>query len=152
MKNLIPLTLILLFNHCLSYSQASINPAGNSSNINGFTIEYALGEVATMTFSNGDVLLTQGLLQPTYQLVTGIKREKDLVITCFPNPTFGEVFVKDEDGKVTHIEIIDARGQIRVNSLLTNPINIVHLNAGIYLIRMFGADNQTITSLKIIKQ
>ena len=85
-KQKISILFALTFVPALSHAQSVVNSSGNSISNPNLIVEYSIGEIVTTTIQSGQDAVTQGLLQPTYQIVSGINEEfdKSFTFNAFP--------------------------------------------------------------------
>jgi autotransporter-associated beta strand protein len=83
---------------------------------------------------------------------TGLKDIASPVVRAYPNPTTGQLTIEDLQFTIENIEVFDLYGKKMVNckSSIANTIDISHLPAGIYLLRIDSGNKQT--TLKIVKK
>ena len=107
-------------------------------------------EIITYNDLAPDNLLTQWTL-----VLLGVETWEETNILVYPNPTTGELTINNEQLIINNIEIFDIYG--RKLSHISYPkshisylINISHLQAGIYFVKISTEAGETITR-KIIK-
>ncbi|WP_439184626.1 T9SS type A sorting domain-containing protein [Carboxylicivirga taeanensis] len=71
-------------------------------------------------------------------------------IEVYPNPSNGQLFVNGLKGNNATYEIFDLTGASVAKGLVSNNSIVYHLEAGVYLLKVLGSDNQYIK--KIIVQ
>jgi hypothetical protein len=108
-----------------AYSQQSLNVAGNTAKINGMTFEYSIGEmVAVSTERNANLIVTQGLLQPTGSSSVANNQPSDNALSSlsdqikvYPNPTTNLLFVETMETAITDYayNLFDATGKTLLN-------------------------------------
>lgn len=155
MKSITVLTLflILAFN---SFAQEVIATAGETFENDEISISWTLGETIIATFEAGDIVLTQGFHQDTYE-ITSIKEqyESEINISIFPNPANEEFFIKydgaDFDRYFINIYSID--GNLIDEKDLVDEltgIDITNLQSGEYIISVTDQEKKY-RSYKLIK-
>ena len=133
-----------------SISPKTLNVGGSKPSASGFTLDYSIGESASITFFklSDNSSLSTGVLQSFTPLVTGIIdlsfTEGDN-ITVFPNPTSENVRIKGLLNRPGFIEfhLVDVNGRvmsIEPKSYYINffekEFNVSSFNEGIYFIRL----------------
>ena len=168
-KKTIRLTSIVFFSFIASsaFSQNTFNVAGNTATINGATFDYSIGEMTLVsTERNANLIVTQGLLQPT-----GLGRKTESTPTShsltldrvkvYPNPTSDLLYVESfEDNESTaDYQLYDATGKLIIskNVALQAGANKISFDmqsyaAGTYylMIKQSKDENSTL-SFKILK-
>ena len=105
-----------------SFSQNTINVAGHSAVINGMKFDYSIGEMTLVTTQrNNNLIITQGLLQPTESGTadnqsgggTSLTDMSDR-IKVYPNPTENILFIETIETMDTEIsyQLFDAAGKV----------------------------------------
>jgi len=90
----------------------------------------------TYTFSNVDANHT---IHVDFVIVGVKEHALENVLLLYPNPTTGELKIKNWELKINNVEIFDLTGKILFtvhDSLFTNSIDISHLPAGVYFVRL----------------
>ena len=108
----------------------------------------SLGETAVATLSAGDVILTQGFLQPELQLPCG-----DLEISFFPNPVIDEIEMEvlNCNAQLTRVEVFDLFGKsFRFDIEDEMRVDLSDLSTGIYIVKAY-TDRGVNQSFKIAK-
>jgi len=81
---------------------------------------------------------------------TGMEEISQTSLKVFPNPTTGELRVESGELRVESVEIFDVMGRKQsfstLNSQFSTPIDISHLPAGIYFLKV---DNVTVKVIKL---
>jgi len=83
-----------------------------------------------------------------------VKNYETLSCNIYPNPAKNELRITDCELRITKMEIYDVSGK-KVLSLTSNliqqtAINISHLNNGVYLVKIYSEDNQSITKKMVV--
>lgn len=133
-----------------SISPQTLNVGGSKPGTSGFTLDYSIGESASITFfmlSNNSSLST-GVLQSFTPLVTGIVELSFIEgdnITLAPNPASENIRIKGLLNRPGFIEfhLVDVNGRlmsIEPKSYHINyfekEFNVSSLNAGVHFIRL----------------
>lgn len=80
----------------------------------------------------------------------GLSEKKFELISLYPNPAQDIVYLKEENLKMSHIEILDAFGKtVMVKTTDLNELNISSLDKGIYIIKIdFKGKQETVRFVK----
>lgn len=130
-----------------SISPSTINSQGGFTTIGGNTYEWSIGEMVLVhTASAGNVMITQGLLQPgKHSGGTNISESQFIFdrVKVYPNPATNQFFL-DADFKesgVLHCTLFDLNGKIIEEKKLSSTgqrqklqYNISALSAGNYML------------------
>jgi hypothetical protein len=105
------------------------------------------GNLSGISYAMGD---NTGFIPLDVEVVLSVKESILSNITIFPNPTTGELKVESGELKVDNVEIFDVYGRkLSSNHLISkssnHQINISHLPAGIYFLRV---NEQTVKVIK----
>lgn len=125
-KKILHLTFIAFFSAMSlnAFCQQTLNVSSQSVSINGLKFDYSIGEMALIsTERNANLIVTQGLLQPTGSGSGAIVQPENTnttlsdMIKVYPNPTSNLLFVESVENKNTDIsyQLFDASGKIVVN-------------------------------------
>ena len=78
---------------------------------------------------------------------------KDGHVTVYPNPTTDKLYIKGDGQVVYTIEIINMLGAVVLREETSNGVvSLASLEAGIYMLHVYGSDGQVYLVSKIIKQ
>ena len=137
-----------------SVSPSVVGNAGTFySNASG-QLQWTLGEVMIQTFSASGNIITQGMHQPDYGVLTAIKNEQHGILSVYPNPV-SEQFTIDLAGiKVpVTITIYSNTGDLVYSETISNvnkkTITLRDLSSGMYCVNITGAG--IFSSVKVIK-
>lgn len=159
MKKLL-LCLIACFGIGFSFAQSAapevISSAGTSFNNGTSQLDWTLGEPATLTYTSGSDILTQGFHQPNLTVTSLDDQQTDYSINVFPNPVTDHVQIRFSGaGKETlTIELFAADGRLlesRKNG--TDPqiqLNMGSYKSGVYLLSIKGEQSK-IRTYRIVK-
>lgn len=86
--------------------------------------------------------------------IIGINEIEAELFQIFPNPAHNEITIKGEG--ITKIEMYDIAGKQLSSPLLITTsslhnINVSHLNSGVYFVKIFAGNNQTVKRLAIVR-
>ncbi len=153
MKQKISTLFVLTLWVALCHAQSIINSSGTTISDSNLVIEYSIGEIATTTLQNGQDAATQGLLQPTYQIISEVYEafDQNFSFKAFPNPTADHLIIETDYPKFQTIQIFNLAGQkFAQQSFDGKPISLSGLPSGTYVIHF--QSGQITKTIKIIKQ
>ena len=138
----------------ITYSQATLNASGGSSNIGSNTFEYSIGEMTIVaTYKDLSIAVTQGVLQPVSTLASKVSKITPTQLSVYPNPTKDLVFVVANFGNagILKASLMDVTGRIMINEQWElsngsgqNQLNIASLAEGSYML-LLQFNNESIT-------
>jgi hypothetical protein len=153
MKQIISTLVILSVLTTVNYAQSVVNSSGASISNANLIVEYSIGEIVITTIQGGQNAATQGLLQPTYEIISAVNEEFDrsFSFTAFPNPTANQLNIETDYPSFKTVQIFNIVGQIVAEQLFDgNPILLSGLPSGTYLFSF--QSEQFIKTVKIIKK
>jgi len=164
MKNLLLLLAFLLFFINLNAQQISnelLSNSGQSSKNEVMQLDWSLGQIASSTVVQNDLMLTQGFHQP-YK-ITIIKEENTTsplsdMIRIWPNPTQSNLVVdlKNLTDKNIYVSVMDISGN-KINRISSDNntermnINLENLIPGVYIIQVFDTAGILLEQQKVVK-
>lgn len=160
-KNKLVLLGILLFG--FGYSQINtfeVNPAaGEHFTGNNYTISWTIGEGVIETFSNNEIVLTQGFQQPRLK-ITLIEESDDITfqIDVFPNPTkdFLTINLLSENDISCTTALLDISGKLLLTKRfkgkeLTENIDMTNYSSNMYILKITDNKGKLHRTYKIQK-
>lgn len=135
-----------------SISPFVFNTTGTTLNGNNVQFEFSFGEPITTTLTTNTDLMTQGLLQPNYNLMTSIHIEhKNITVNYYPNPTTDNIYI-ETDAAYHTVQIFDMAGQL-VNYHLgqSQKLSFEYLAAGLYEVVFLDQSGNRVTHFKVSK-
>lgn len=148
MKQIQIFLIAFLLSTCGAYAQSATNVSGGKAKIGDATFSYSIGEMTMVnTISSSDLIVTQGLLQPTNNTPT---TTRDIIISqeqlnVYPNPTNGIVNLQpnfNSEGSM-QLVLLDLAGKVvlRKNVSLDQgnelqKINVANLATGNYMLNV----------------
>jgi Secretion system C-terminal sorting domain len=143
--------LLLLFLPVLGMTQARqqvTNMAGFDISVTDFIVTSSIGEPAILTFTNTNLILTQGFLQPENLPC------KDLTFSYYPNPAKGEITIEAYgcEVQIQLMDLFDSWGR-KITSIKPSKDNKVQLgdiSPGAYFMKILLTNGDS-KSIKIIK-
>jgi hypothetical protein len=148
------LTALCLMAHV--QAQSVLNTAGRTitlPNQEG-TVDFSVGEVATLTINPLGAAYTQGFIQPYYWVVSTKEVFDDLyAFKCFPNPVGDVLLVETNYPDFTDIQFFSMDGSVvREAPFQYNQIDCQGLAAGVYFVRLYSKNKPESKTFKLIKQ
>ncbi|MFT3843824.1 MAG: T9SS type A sorting domain-containing protein [Lacibacter sp.] len=136
---------------------STFNTTGHSSYTGTFQLDWSVSELTSIdTYSNSNIIITNGILQGTVTLATGINiiQISSTDVKLFPNPArdyFTGNFQFKKPGKL-EVQLIDIKGSV-INAwqstyytpLYNKTFTVDKLPSGTYLLKVvFHANNGTV--------
>ncbi|MEX0811715.1 MAG: T9SS type A sorting domain-containing protein [Chitinophagales bacterium] len=161
-------SIILSFSVTLLFGQSIerqvVSPYGSYEESGALALSSTVGEVATATLEQADIILTQGFQQPSdIDDTVGIERViNDLNISAFPNPTTQKVILELNSNKEMEIfvRLFDINGkqlrhgnadQVTVLGHSVHEIDLSAYASGHYIIHLSEKEKGTAESIKVQK-
>jgi len=140
-------------------SLSVISAQGNFDVSENISLEWTVGESIIETVNTGKSIITQGFHQTFNDRVLNVDDVTGaFAITIYPNPVSAYLFVHFESIEDIPylIRLFDIHGRILNEFEIVDPVNlhqidISHLSSGVYLVRIYDAENPIISSQRIIK-
>lgn len=90
-----------------------------------------------------------------HQAVVGLQQAEQVAVSIrlYPNPCKGTLFLDFEQTDATYgaqVYVCDMFGKVVIRQLLEKQVDVSALRAGVYILRIVGADGQTIKNEKFI--
>jgi hypothetical protein len=137
--------------------QQVITTAGNDDTDGKTKISWTVGELATETYSNSNLIVIQGQQQSNIT-ITAIDQLDDLsfVIQVFPNPVSDLIKLSIEDNNLLDMsyKLFDISGRVIRQQMLYNSVTEIYLtelSSSIYLLKVYK-DNIELKLFEIIKK
>lgn len=160
MKNLKTLVLFLL---CSTFINAQVelereivaSGGGTASASGTLDLSYTVGDVATMTFENAEVVVCLGFQQSDENITSVSFPDLAFDLSVFPNPATDYVSISAPSNETFTVQLIDVSGKILQTQLLflsetPTGLSLTDLPAGLYVLR-FSNENHTPFSFKLQK-
>lgn len=158
-KTLLLILGTFLFGALLSQSKTlELNPAaGDEFTSDNMTLTWSIGEGIIETFSNNEIILTQGFHQPTLK-ITQIDEteESDFQINVYPNPTSDIVQINFISNKEINCsaQLFDMSGKLLFSKNIkgtevTENINLTDYSSTLYLLRIIETSGKMVKTYKI---
>jgi len=127
-------SLISYIGYGQSISPYVINSTGNIITGGGYSLEYSVGEVVVATIGKGDFIITEGILQPEFAVISSNPVKLDVVGPKYIfDRSNSELYIISPD-EVSSIEVFDIKGNKVCSASNTTFINLHQLSDGLYLI------------------
>lgn len=120
------------------------------------SLSWTLGEPISETDASSTNYLTQGFQQPTSVIITSVNNiNQQGNVSAYPNPFTSSFYVMNNDeGKSLEVELTDMDGKTIFKKSMTvqeQEFDLSPYANGIYLLKVYNADNQLIQTLKVDK-
>ena len=159
------LTLLLLgiFLFGFGFSQTKtleVNPAaGDEFTADGVTLTWTIGEGVIETFSNNEMILTQGFQQPTLKVTLIEESEEiDFQLSVYPNPThdFFNISIVSENEINYSAQLMDMSGKLLYSQNLkgkdiTETVDLTNYSSSIYILRIIDNNGKFARTYKVQK-
>ncbi|UCH14603.1 MAG: T9SS type A sorting domain-containing protein [Bacteroidales bacterium] len=137
-------------------SQEIISSSGDYSDGSSGQLSWTLGDLATETYSSGDIKLTQGFQQPTIEVTpTFESRNYNIVMRVYPVPSSDFVTVEFEEiQKDMKVVLFNLQGEVVTSKILesaTITLDLNSLSPSEYILKIINKENDLIKSYKIVK-
>jgi hypothetical protein len=147
---------IFVFFLCVYSIQAQevISCSGDYYEFSGGTLSWTIGECITESFTNNDIILTQGFQQSNLSIVSiSEPLEPHFTLQLFPNPTHENLTVQIDDFFNLKYRIYDSQGKLIMEGEFISEeseIKLSHAAHGIYHLNILR-ENKLIGNYKIVK-
>ncbi len=106
-----------------------------------YNLCFSLGEIAIETFSQQDIILTQGFHQENYQITSISEKPETYEINLYPNPTQELLYVNCNIQESVNLKLKDTRGSIialfsKVLGSEMQTLDLSPLPAGTYFLEI----------------
>lgn len=149
------ITLILFCaNFMISNAQNIISSGGNLYTSNNLMISTTIGEPIIETFSDNDIILTQGFQQPQLKIVGIQNYTQEVLATVYPNPTNSSIILQTKNIQNLSYQLQSIDGKILQHSTINKDltkISMEQLPANLYLLRLFSKEEKVSKIIKIQK-
>lgn len=138
---------------CLLKAQSVVNAAGTTLSNASYILDYSVGEVAVATFNNGSKAITEGVLQPYFEVVS-IEEAlwEGFQLSVYPNPTTGDLTIETNYPDFGQLEVFNDLGQsVFKQNFDYKSVSLAHLAIGTYMIRISNTENTLKKTIKIVK-
>jgi hypothetical protein len=147
--------LLLLFSK--SRAQEVFSSAGTTGSSANLQLSWTVGEPMVETFSASGTILTQGFHQSKL-VITAIDPIPfaGFELEVYPNPTSGEVNIKVNKGNITNLifSLYTSMGEQILQQEFSDqiePINMLPLAPGYYLLKIAHGPDTPVQTFKIVK-
>ncbi len=159
MNKIILFGIAILFSTTLfsqSISSSVMSASGTSFESEDFTLHFSIGEPLNTIIEEGDIMLSQGVIQITLNEIFSPVEDASLnKIQVYPNPTTERVnLVINHQNEQFSYQVFDIAGSLLKQAPLTqatNTINLEHLAKGTYVLKVLK-NEQDYEVLKLLKQ
>jgi len=160
MQKIIFLGFALLFSAAVfsqSISSSVMSASGTSFESEDFTLHFSIGEPLNTLIEDGEIMLSQGVIQISLNEVFSEVEDVSLssAISIYPNPTTEKVNLQiDHRNEQFSYKVFDLNGALLKQAPLTaqtTTINLEHLSKGSYILKVLK-NKKDYQSLKLLKQ
>jgi hypothetical protein len=144
-----------------SFSQSSINAAGNTFTTNSGSLSYSLGQIDFNYYSNTNIVIYLGVQQP--QLANGTPKvlevevpnqNQNIVFTAYPNPTYDSIKIHLSNSDILYSYMLfDTTGKLLKQGVFKETESIIaleNLPTATYFLKVIS-ENVFEKNIKIIK-
>lgn len=143
--------MLLLFSVFLTNAQELVGSSGGSFENANYSMDWSVGEIATSTYTAGDLTISEGLHQNFIE-VEAINEIAEFGINIFPNPTTSFVTISSTEIDDFEVQITDLSGKkVSTQNVVSNQTEIDFSNYanGVYMLSILK--NNQVQTFKIIK-
>lgn len=147
------ISLIYLLYSFNGTSQNLISAAGQSTNLSGLEVTYAIGELVTTTLE-GPHIVTQGFCQPYVDELNSLKRpESTTYLKIYPNPLSGEdLYIEKLQDKNYFIQVVNIFGQVVYENMIAiDHIQLKGIISGLYIVTVYTDSKELLFSTLLSK-
>jgi hypothetical protein len=134
---------------------AMVSAGGHEATVN-VSISWSVGEPVIATFTNNNLILTQGFHQPMIaSVISSLTNSLNNTIEVYPNPAQDMLFIYSQEymDKDYRVELYDINGQQYVSKSIFGKNNVLDLknySPGTYILRIITSEGYQ--TFKIVKQ
>lgn len=149
MKAIVFLWLVVCLGSPLLAQQGVVSAGSDILSASG-TVAFSIGQTAYLTIDGETGSIYQGLQQPYSFSIVGIEDlREDIIISLFPNPASGKVYVQLTPPDIQHVQdrftalLYDFNGKLLLNQQLPNDVNAIpidHLTSTNYFLQVWKGD------------
>lgn len=137
------------------FAQVSINSLGQSAKSLAGKVDFTIGQMDYLSFSNAEIRINEGVHQPNeFQIVTTNNTFSDQSVIIYPNPGTSKFnLCSKKFWNSVAFEVLNLQGNKILEGMLDQEITELNLSEfpnGMYYIRI-KESNHTIQIQKIIK-
>jgi hypothetical protein len=132
------------------FAQSGISTAGSSITNSSIHVDYSIGQVSYTTIPSSTSSITQGILQPHYQIVNINDPIVSVRINLFPNPTNERIEI-DAQEQFSKITLLTPEGKtLKEFDGSAKSIDLTSYSEKLFIINIYS-NKQKIKTFKIIK-
>ena len=137
-----------------------VNPAaGDVFTGYDITLSWTIGEGVIETFSNNEMVLTQGFQQPSLKITLVEESDKiDFQLNVYPNPTkdFLTINLLSENEISCTTELFDMSGKLLFSKIfkgreLTENIDLTNYSSNLYILKIIDNNGKLFRTYKVQK-
>jgi len=137
-----------------SISSSVMSASGTSFESENFTLHFSIGEPLNTIIEEGDVTISQGVLQIILNKITPVEETAlSNAVEVYPNPTADIISINISDAQIYECKLFDVNGTLLHQETLSNQkskFNIEHLPKATYLLKVLR-NNKIYQNMKIVK-
>jgi len=137
-------------------AQEIVNSTGQEIAGSDLTIEYSIGEIVTQTIFSNEMVVTQGFLQPIFNISTSVSRRFDLLdeLEVYPVPALNTIHIKFNVDEWTNYSLFSVTGvKLKQGDFrMLASLEIKDLPPGLYFLQIISQQSTFSQTIKIIKQ
>ena len=150
------LSIFLIFFTLISHAQQGTVASGGTTNGNGGSSDFSIGQVVYLNYSNDLWQISEGIQQPfeIYQL-NSLPEENQLSVTFGPNPTADQLTITIENSAHNDLtfSLVDLNGKLIIDGDLQgskNELDLKTLAPAQYMLTIYKS-NKPVNVFKLIK-
>lgn len=123
------------------FAQQLTGSSGSSFKNAGLQIDFAVGEIAIASFQQATTQISQGIMQPTYQVNVAANDlfDKTFSLKAFPNPTNGWLQIETDFNDFNNYSIINSHGKMVCKAPFQyQSIDLSFLPKGMYFLHLYS--------------
>lgn len=154
MKKFYLIFMLLAMSYCGISQSLSHDVIGTAGGENA-QLSWTMGELATMTFTSTNEILTQGFQQAELIRVSTRNWQNDFQVSAYPNPFDQFVNIEKDTQEELLVECVDLLGRVLHQERLTDNVQSIDLSqlaSSIYFLKIYNQNGQFIHLIKIQKK
>jgi hypothetical protein len=96
--------------------------------------------------------VVNGTSRGIVEIPTSVEGILESAVNIYPNPTHDALFVDTHDSRIKSFELFDLHGRLLMQGYFTGSINFQNIDAGLYILRLFGDNNLLVSQARVLKQ
>ncbi len=139
-------------------AQEVIATGGDYNSNSSGSVSYTIGELATASYTSGDIVLLEGFQSGSIEIADVIDLiNVDFAISAYPNPVVAELklIIENAQGKSLQYQVFDINGKLLKQNLIEadeTTISFSNMVIAIYVVKVIDAKKAEIKSFTIVKK